>query len=349
MTIVHVLLPNDIDDPANPSGGNVYDRRICDGLAAAGWSVREHAVRGGWPRPGPGDRANLARVLGGLPDHALVLVDGLVASAVPEVLAPHRERLVLVVLVHAALGDPAPEQRDGELAALATAVTLLTTSQWSAARLAELYPSLSARIHVAPPGVDPSPRAHGSDSGARLVCVAAVSRHKGHDVLMDALATLTDLPFECVCIGPLDRDPAFVERLPVPDGVRLVGPLVGADLEARYAAADLLVLPSRGETYGMVVTEALARAIPVVVSAVGGVAEALGATPHGRPGLLVPPEDPAALAGALRRWLTEPDLRGALRAAARQRRANLGDWAMTSALVAEALSSAAGATRVGAR
>ena len=83
----HVVLPNDIDDPATPSGGNVYDRRICRGLAAAGWSVREHAVPGAWPRPGAAERASLARVLAPLPDDAVVLLDGLVASTVPEVLA----------------------------------------------------------------------------------------------------------------------------------------------------------------------------------------------------------------------------------------------------------------------
>jgi glycosyltransferase involved in cell wall biosynthesis len=347
VTRLHVVLPNDIDDPTNPSGGNVYDRRICRGLAAAGWSVREHAASGGWPRPGQGDRADLARVLVGLPDNALVLVDGLIASAVPEVLASQRERLALVVLVHAALGESAPDQRAGELAALSAAVALLTTSHWSAQRLAELYPSLSGRIHVAPPGVDPAPPAPGSEAGSRLLCVAAVTTHKGHDVLVDALATVMDLPWECVCVGPLDRDPAFVEQLRLPVGrVSLVGPRVGVDLEAQYEAADLFVLPTRGETYGMVVTEALARGIPVVGSSVGGVAEALGETPHGRPGLLVPPEDPVALASALRRWLSEPELRGALRAAARDRRAALSDWTMTSTLVAEALSCAAG---VGAR
>jgi glycosyltransferase involved in cell wall biosynthesis len=347
MSLVHVLLPNDIDDPTSPSGGNVYDRRICRGLANAGWSVREHAVPGRWPYPEPRDRATLAHELHGLPDHALVLVDGLIASAVPEVLRPHRERVALVVLVHAALGDPAPDRRAGELAALSSAVTLLTTSHWSARRLVELYPSLSGRIHVAPPGVDPAPRASGSPDGSRLLCVAAVSRHKGHDVLADALARISDLSWECACVGPLDRDPGFVRRLRLPDGrVSLVGPRVGADLAARYAAADLLLLPSRGETYGMVVTEALARAIPVVGSAVGGVAEALGETPHGRPGLLVPPEDPVALAGALRRWLSEPDLRDRLRAASNHRRGTLSDWSVTSTLVAEVLASAAG---VGAR
>src|SRR5215471_4657912 len=105
MRLVHVVLPGDIDDPATPSGGNVYDRRICGGLALSGWSVREHPVPGRWPAPDPADRARLARVLSGLPDQAIVLIDGLIASAVPEVLRPQARRLVLVILVHAAFGE----------------------------------------------------------------------------------------------------------------------------------------------------------------------------------------------------------------------------------------------------
>ena len=52
MTEVHVIVPEGIDDPARPSGGNTYDRRVCRGLAALGWAVHEHAVPGAWPRPG---------------------------------------------------------------------------------------------------------------------------------------------------------------------------------------------------------------------------------------------------------------------------------------------------------
>ena len=48
---VHALLPDSVDDPVRPSGGNTYDRHVCRGLASLGWSVHEHALPGAWPRP----------------------------------------------------------------------------------------------------------------------------------------------------------------------------------------------------------------------------------------------------------------------------------------------------------
>jgi glycosyltransferase involved in cell wall biosynthesis len=339
MTEVHVILPNDIDDPATPSGGNAYDRQVCRGLAESGWTVREHAVYGAWPQPSEGERAGLAGVLGGLPDNALVLVDGLIASAVPDVLVPAADRLRLVVLVHMPLDDDA----EGQVLAVARAV--VTTSAWTGARLLDRYGLSADRVHVATPGVTRAPLAPWSDAGSRLICVAAVTPQKGYDLLADALAKVADLAWTCVCVGALSRDPEFVDGLRrqieaygLTDRMLLVGPRTGGELDTTYAAADLLVLASRGETYGMVVTEAVARGLPVLATAANGLPEALGRDPDGGlPGMLVRPEDPGAFAGALRRWLTEPDLRRRLRQSARARRAMLTGWAVTAGLVSDAL------------
>lgn len=338
-----MVLPNDIDDPARPSGGNAYDRRVCRGLAALGWSVREHAVHGGWPRPGPGERRALAGVLAAVPDGAVVLLDGLVASAVPDVLAPQAARLRLVILVHMPLGN------DAEGAALAAGRAVITTSGWTRGRLLDRYGLPGERVHAATPGVDPAAVAPGSEAGSALLCVAAVTPHKGQDRLAEALAAVGDRPFSCVCVGSLDRDPAFVGRLRrqvraygLADRIRFAGPLADGDLDAAYAAADLLVLASRGETYGMVVTEALARGIPVLATAVSGLPEAVGRAPDGSlPGLLVPADDPAELAGALRRWLTDPGLRQRLRCSARGRRTTLTGWTATAERVSDVLATVA--------
>src|SRR4029077_5167851 len=82
---VHVVVPEGIDDPDRPSGGTAYDRPVGAGLAAIGWSVHEHAVPGSWPRPDDAACAALARAVGRIPDDAVVLLDGLVASRAPGV------------------------------------------------------------------------------------------------------------------------------------------------------------------------------------------------------------------------------------------------------------------------
>jgi glycosyltransferase involved in cell wall biosynthesis len=341
----HVIVPADIDDPARPSGGNTYDRRVCRGLAALGWRVHEHAV--------PGNAA-LARALPGIPDGAVVLLDGLIASAAPEVLVPHARRLRQVVLVHMPLGHRPPDDdaaavREGERELLSAAAAIVTTSAWTRRRLEELYGLPAARMHVAAPGVDAAPLVPGTASGEALLCVAALTPDKGHDVLLDGLATVADLSWRCVCVGSLARDPDCAEgmRRRAHDGglgarIRFPGPRTGPDLDRAYAAADLLVLPSRAETYGMVVTEALARGLPVLVADIGGVTEAVGHGDDGtRPGLLIPPGDPSALGAALRRWLGDAGLRARLRRAARQRRASLRGWPATTSVVAGVLAGAA--------
>jgi glycosyltransferase involved in cell wall biosynthesis len=349
---VHVVVPEGIDDPARPSGGNAFDRQVCRGLEQLGWSIHENAVPGSWPRPEAAALATLGGVLEQVPDGSVVLIDGLVASAATEVLVPEAARLRLVVLVHMPLADrPAVDgARARERAVLSVAAAVVTTSAWTRRRLLELYALPADRVHVAQPGVDAADAATGTSDGRELLCVAAVTPDKGHDVLLDALATTADLPWHCMCVGSLDRDPTFADDLRrralesgIGDRVRFPGPRTGVELERSYAAADVLVLASRAETYGMVVTEALARGLPVVAADVGGLTEALGQGADGvRPGVLVPPEDPAALAAALRSWLTDAELRERSRRAARERRASLSGWSTTTSAVAGVL---AGATR----
>jgi hypothetical protein len=200
-------------------------------------------------------------------------------------------------------------------------------------------------VFVAEPGTDPAPVSVGSDGASALVCVAAVTPVKGHDVLVDALAEVADRPWTCVCAGPLDRTPDHVaevrrriDRAGLTDRVRLVGPLDPTALDATYATADLAVLASRTETYGMAAAEALARGLPLVATTGGGLPDTVGHAPDGtRPGLLVPPDDPTALAAALRRWFDEPALRAQLRTAATARAASLPSWSATAEAVAAAL------------
>ncbi len=354
MKTVHVVVPGGIDDPARPSGGNAYDRRICHGLAALGWDVHEYAVDGGWPWPDAEAQRALVRVIAQLPDGAVVLIDGLIASTVPAVLVPHARRLVLVVLVHLPLGDGPPghqvaDARSRECAVLAAAAAIVTTSAWARDMLLDRYPLRPDNVAVAEPGADPAELAPGTADGGQLLCVAAVTPHKGHDVLLAALAAVALLPWRCVLAGTLDRDPDFVDLLHrraseagIGDRISFAGPRTFNELDRAYAAADVLVVPSLAETYGMVVTEALARGLPVIATAVGGLPDALGRTADGRrPGLLVAPGDAPALAAALSSWLHDAELRLGLRLAAQERRGTLSGWRATVERVAHILSEAA--------
>jgi glycosyltransferase involved in cell wall biosynthesis len=393
-----VVLPASVDDPAAPSGGNRYDREVLRRLTAASpenpspvrstpaaerkrrapapsstdgpwptrFDVRERLVAGEWPRPGEPGRRALAEALGAAPDGSLVLLDGLVACGVPDLLEPHAARLRLVILVHLPLSDEsgltpvdAAELRELESRALRLATAVVATSAPAARRVEELH-GLSG-VHAVPPGVDPAPLAEPSPTGGRLLNVASLTRRKGQDLLLTALSGLPDLGWSCTVAGAgrvptVDLPPPWTLHLgagpDLPNGwrsdrygartgprsVRFTGALGGAALDGAYANADLFVLPSRAETYGMVVTEALARGLPVVAADVGGVPEALGTAPDGGvPGRLIPPDDPEALATALRDWLTDPGLRDRWRSRARARRQTLTGWDETARRLAEVL------------
>lgn len=350
MTETYVVLPGDVDDPERPSGGNAYGRRICAGLPAAGRPVRELRAHGTWPRPSAAQRARLRDLLAAVPDGADVLLDGLVACPAPDALAPHAARLRLAVLVHLPLGDEwslrnehgyeagAPaELVEAERATLRAAAVVVATSPWTAARLRAVH-GIDAR--VASPGVDPAPLTDPDPAGTRLLCLGSLTPTKGQDLLVEALSRLGDRSWTCTLAGPLVRDPAHVAavraalaRHGLAGRVTITGPRAGRQLDDVWAATDLLVLPSRAETWGMVVGEALARGIPVIAFAVGGVPEHLDGG-----GELVPAADVAALAEALRRWLDEPARRRRARAAARSRRRRLSGWEVTCQCLDHALS-----------
>jgi glycosyltransferase involved in cell wall biosynthesis len=349
---VHFVMPGGVDDPTVPSGGNAYDRRVSLDLPGFGWQVHKHAVDGSWPRPGAADRTELARTLEEFPDGTVVLLDGLVACGVPEIIVPEAERLRLAVLVHLPLGDEtglepavAAELDARERTVLRAVPAVIATSEWAVRRLVSHHGLAPERVHVAAPGADIAPLASGTDGVSRLLCVAAVTPRKGQHRLVEALASVTDLPWSCVCVGGLNQDPEYVAELRsliarhgLEDRLTLAGPQARAELDASYNSADLMVLTSYAETYGMAVTEALARGIPVLATDVGGLPEAVGRAPDGGvPGILVPPENPAAIAAELRGWFGEADVRRRLKAAARGRRAALNGWAGTARSLAAVL------------
>jgi len=321
---VNFLVPAGFTE--RPSGGNVYDGRVQAGLVGLGVDLVTSEVS---PASAPV-----------VPDAGLVLVDSLVASWWAASLLASSARIV--PLVHTAF------ETHGERDLLAAAPAVVTTSSWTRRWLIEHYELEPGRLHVAVPGVEMADPAVGSESGGALLCVGSVIPGKGQDVLLEALSSLTDLDWRCTLVGTLNADPDFVDDLHkaaadagIADRVAFTGALPHDGVGAAYAGADALVVPSRGESYGMVVTEALAHALPVIASSVGGVPEALGHGEDGNtPGVLVRPGDPHALAGALRRWLEDPRRRRRLRRSAGLRRLTLPTWSRTTAGVATALEAA---------
>ncbi len=326
------------DRPATqPSGGDRYDAAVVGRWREVGRPVELLSVTGGWPRPAPREEEHLAGLLRG-GDGGPVLLDGLVGCSAPAVVEQTVARRPVVLLVHAlladgagAVGEDASELDRRERRALLAADAVVTISDWAGRRILERHGVAGAT--VARPGTDAAPVAPGSEGTTGvpgLLSLGAVTPLKNHAVLLAALEQVADLPWTLTVAGPapdrehLDRLRADAGARGLSTRVRWAGPLSGDALEAAWSSTDLLVHPSRSETYGMVVAEALAHGIPAVVGAGTGAEEASGGT-----GAAVPPDDPGELALVLRRWLSEPSLRSRWREAALARRGRLTGWDRT--------------------
>ncbi|MFO1423197.1 MAG: glycosyltransferase family 4 protein [Candidatus Competibacteraceae bacterium] len=344
MNHVHFLIPGDLE---TRTGGYLYDRRIMAGLATLGWRVDLHRLDASFPTPTPAALTEADAILAALPDRMLVVVDGLALGAMPEVAARHRDRLRLVALVHHPLAletglDEATSRRlyASERESLRHVRRVIVTSPSTARALAD-YAITSEQCTVVLPGTDPVPLAEGSGEEAWvLLCVASLTPRKGHAVLFRALARLESLPWRLRCVGSADLDPVtaadlrtLAAELGLAGRIEFPGQLEAAALAIEYRGADLLVLPSYYEGYGMALAEALARGLPIISTTAGAIPDTVPADA----GLLVPPGDEAALAGALVRVMTEPDLRERLAAGARAARRNLPDWPTACARFATAL------------
>jgi len=335
-----------------PTGGNVYDDRLAAALRDRGLDLRRHRAAGTWPAEADRHRAEVADVLR---SPYPWLVDSIVACAVPELVVEANERgRPLTILLHSLLstelGLTHAEQeryRALESGALAAAGRVIATSQWAADDLRRRYATTS--VVVAQPGVDPSPLASGGRTAPSLLCLGSLTPTKDQITLVQALGRLADLPWTARLVGG-DRvwpdytaavHSALTER-GLQDRVLITGPLTGSALAQVWDDTDLLVLTSRSETYGMVVAEALAHAIPAIVCAGTGAVEALGETDGDHPGTTVPPGSPEDLATVVRTWLTDPELRRRWRATAERRRPTLPSWTACADIVATAVLGGAG-------
>ncbi|MDQ0661574.1 glycosyltransferase involved in cell wall biosynthesis [Arthrobacter ulcerisalmonis] len=349
MRPIRLLVPGNI---RHSSGGNVYNARLVAGLQALGAEVEVIAVEGNWPDGGAKERRRLGTLLGAWePDavtgRSVAVVDGLVAVGAPDELEfaakAGQQTWVLVHMPVAESSGAAALKREAR--ALRAATGLICTSTWAATALVQRG---LPQAGVALPGVETAPQATGSQP-PHLVFVAALLPNKDQLLAVEALARVQDLPWTASFVGSDQADPGYAQEVRaavaasgLQERVRLTGELAGEALEVEWARADLSLLVSRAEAFGMAVTESLAHGIPVLVREGTGAVEALGmaglATADGEPrlpGAALPlpaggQESPGRLADALRRWLVDEGTRESWRTAALDARTRLPGWNSTA-------------------
>jgi glycosyltransferase involved in cell wall biosynthesis len=336
--VVAFAVPGSLDQP---TGGYAYDRRVIAGLRQRGCEVEVIDLGDGFPRPTEELCRAAAMQLKSVPQGRPIVIDGLALGVLPQAAQALSASNSVVALVHHPLAleaglskDTAAALRASERTALAAARHVITTSKATARLLVVDYAVAASAITVAVPGTEmvalSGPRQ--AKGPLNLLAVGAVVQRKGYDVLIEALARLTDLDWQLEIVGDCTRDRdvagALATRLVVlrlTPRVRLAGAVAADELDRRYRAADLFVLASRYEGYGMAFADAISHGLPVVGTKAGAIPETV---PEGA-GVLVPPDDVVALAAALRSMISDRERRSVCAAAARRAAAQLPRWDAT--------------------
>ncbi|MEX1058611.1 MAG: glycosyltransferase, partial [Natronospirillum sp.] len=330
------------------SGGHQYNRRICAGLTELGQPTDLRYLPGHYPQVDLSTVTQAAAIFNALPVGSKVIVDGLAFGALPELMKTQARRLHLFALVHLPLADEtglmpvdAESLRNGEIAALSVATGVMVTSAYCARRL-QAYGIAPSRVRSVPPGVDIPLAFSKAPSGPtlQLLCVANITPRKAQHVLLAALNDLQDLPWHCTLIGSLTHAPDYVAQLQqqishcgLQDRLTLTGSLPHDQVTSYYRQTDVFVLPSVFETYGMVITEALAHGLPLVTTTGGALVDTV---PEGS-GLCVPPNDVSALQAALREVIAQPTTRQNLAARAVAACQHFSSWSEAARLFHHAI------------
>lgn len=343
MAEFYFAIPGDIN---TLTGGYAYDRRLMAELHAQDNKVGHLQLSSHFPAPDAEALADAAAKFAALADHAVVIVDGLAYGVMDAIAEQHTERLNIIALCHhplmleAGLSTPQTQQLFlSEQRALNAAKAVIVTSQMTSKILVEQFAIPAKKITVALPGTDSQSFAPCVGNPPVLLCVATLTRRKAHDVLIDALAKSRHLDWTARFVGGMDFDPewtAFLKNKVATCGLEQRILFIGnvADPTSEYAGADLFVLPSLFEGYGMAFAEALSFGLPIVAARAGAVPDVVPESA----GILVAPDDSASLADALQNLLTDRELQKNLRAGARAAARNLPRWSDTAAVVARLIS-----------
>ena len=335
-----------------PTGGYVYARHVLQRFPRAGVSLAHVQLPPSFPAASGEDIAATVRRLDALAPETIILFDGLAYGAMPAAALAGLKQPI-VALVHHPLGLEAglslARQRqltDLETAALALARRVIVTSRATQRTLVQDFAVAAGKITVAEPGTQRAQRARGSGRGARpqVLAVGSIVPRKAYDVLVRALEPLAALPWQLTIVGATDRSPPALAQLKAAMAetglgprIAIAGPLSQDELAVHYDCADLFVLPSLYEGYGMVLAEAMARGLPIVCTTGGAAAE----TVPGGAAIKVAPGDGAALSAALFRVLSDPSLRAELAAGAWAAGQDLPGWEDTARIIAGVITESA--------
>lgn len=343
MTSAAFAIPGDI---TLATGGYAYDRRVMALLPTMGVTMRHLALPSSFPAPTAADLAETRRLLADIPAETITLADGLAYGAMPVELISSLSSPI-VALVHHPLcleaGLTKPRQVELyalEKAALALARHVIVTSPSTAETVAADFAFPAGKITVAEPGTDAAARARGTGNPLQLLSVGSVVPRKAYDTLVRALALVPGHDWRLTIVGPIDRSAEALAALHAAIGetgldprIVVAGPAAQEQLEAHYAVADIFVLPSLYEGYGMVLAEAMARGLPIVCTTGGAAA----ATVPDAAALKVPPGDVQALGLAIRRVLDDPPLRRRMSDAAWIAGQKLPRWEDTARTIADVI------------
>ncbi|MFC7476803.1 glycosyltransferase family 4 protein [Dankookia sp. GCM10030260] len=309
-----LLVPGPFD---TISGGYIYDRRIVEGLRALGQEVQVVQLAGRHPLPDAAAKDAARAALAALPEDVRPVIDGLGLPA----FAPLADDLVrrrAIGLIHhpTALEHGAPQEdrealRGIERDLFSRLARLIATSPHTAERLAADFGVPPGRIGIVEPGTDPAERSSGSGGpGVAILAVGTLVPRKGHDVLLRTLAGLPDLDWTLTIAGGA-RDAvhahglqALAEELAIAQRVTFAGELPAAALEDAYRRADIFALATWWEGYGMAAAEAMARGLPLAITAGGAIADLVPM----EAGAVSPPGDVVSLTKALRRMIVDTEM-----------------------------------------
>lgn len=320
---LHVLVPAPFDAI---SGGYNYDRSIIAGLRALGEAVEVVELPGSHPAPDEAATDGARAALHALPADARIVIDGLGLPAFLPLAQELAERRAVALIHHpTALEHGVAEAsrtvlKAKERALFVAMARIICTSALTARRLPGEFGADPDRIGVVEPGTDEAQRAMGSGGpGCAILSVGTLVPRKGHDVLLRALGRLTDLEWTLTIVGDDRRDAthaqglrALTEELGLQSRVTFAGEASGEALEALYHRADLFALATKWEGYGMAAAEAMARGLPLAITAGGAIAEVVV------PGsaIVSPVDDVMSLSKGMRRAIFDSSLRADMAEAA---------------------------------